>query len=581
MLFLLLLSSLAYAGENTAWIRLFHPGSGLKGDGFYLSNERTPEKELDAFVREVKLGSGDGNVRCRFPARFRVVKGMGLVSGERGSCPKFDRWRALIRPRGVELVLASAFVNSPSSMYGHVFLKFPRAGIASGNDLLDYAASFGADTGNSGGVGYVWNGLTGGFPGFFSTAPFYVKVKEYGQMESRDLWIYSLDFTQSETELLLEHLWELRDVKFPYYFLSRNCAYYLLEFLDVARPSLHLASDFPLWAIPMDIIRTLEEAKLVRGREIRPSLLSTLERKRRALSPKEEEWAYRVGQNVEELKNVPKGLRRNGIADAAYDLFRYRRGVARENDPASLNAESTLLEARGSFRVQTNSDETPPDEGHKSSRIGASFGAVKRGNGFGAIHYRGALHDLLDPPEGYEPHSAVAMGDFVARWQNRRFIVENADLLKIESIAPTDTWVSHVAWNFLVGFDQAHWIPCEGWHCSEGKADGGAGLSFRLFPHDDVAAFIFLNSALRAGPVFTRSVQWDAGPRGGVFLPVTKNWRILFEGERRFSFLGGSEPRISGRASTALDLSRDSEVRLSVRKERRYEEGLAVYFRYF
>jgi hypothetical protein len=45
--------------------------------------------------------------------------------------------------------------------------------------------------------------LTGQYPGEYSIMPYYRKVKEYGDFESRDLWEYELNLTPEETRFWL------------------------------------------------------------------------------------------------------------------------------------------------------------------------------------------------------------------------------------------------------------------------------------------------------------------------------------------------------------------------------------------
>ena len=45
--------------------------------------------------------------------------------------------------------------------------------------------------------------------------PYYRKVKEYGDFESRDLWEYELDLNPEESRFMVEHIWEMQKVTFP------------------------------------------------------------------------------------------------------------------------------------------------------------------------------------------------------------------------------------------------------------------------------------------------------------------------------------------------------------------------------
>src|SRR6185503_11289882 len=100
-------------------------------------------------------------------------------------------------------------------------------------------------------------GLTGGFPGRFYVMPYYVKVQEYSNIESRDLWEYQLALSPEQVRRLVMHAWETRSTHFDYFFFTRNCSYYLLTLLEAAAPELHLIDQFPGHVIPSDTVRAV------------------------------------------------------------------------------------------------------------------------------------------------------------------------------------------------------------------------------------------------------------------------------------------------------------------------------------
>ena len=73
--------------------------------------------------------------------------------------------------------------------------------------------------------------------------PYYRKVREYNDIESRDIWEYKLKLSEEEVSRVLLHLWEMQRAEFDYYFLDENCSYQLLSLLDVAREDLHLTKE--------------------------------------------------------------------------------------------------------------------------------------------------------------------------------------------------------------------------------------------------------------------------------------------------------------------------------------------------
>ncbi|NUM89498.1 MAG: DUF4105 domain-containing protein, partial [Bdellovibrionales bacterium] len=474
---------------------------------------------MERLLREPQdPASPDSHVACRFPWRARLLGGGAGVA-----CPRLEKWREAFRAESVELVFATAFLNSPSSMYGHTLLKFRRGGGA-GQELLHYTLSFGADTGSSGGLAYVWKGLTGAFPGFFSSAPFYLKVKEYNHVENRDFWIYPLRLSREETRALVDHAWELREARFDYFFLSKNCSWYLLDFLEAVRPDLSLTARFPAWAIPSDTVRVLEEAGLIGERERRPSRAFWVENRRALLDEEErklaEAWAKGENPSLAGLSEE----RRMDVLDAAWDFSRFRegRGLSRPGGDAGILAERAKIHRPP--RVFPT-EATPPERAHRSARLGLRSGMAgertqerisgwPRGKTFFQIDYRGSLHDLTDDPEGYEPHSELVMGDLRLRVGEGGVGLDRADVLRILSIAPQDSWMPRVAWNFTLGARAARWMDCG--RCLEYRLDAGVGQALSLV-RDRVKVFAFANAALRAGPAFRGgNFQADFGPRGGV-----------------------------------------------------------------
>ena len=65
--------------------------------------------------------------------------------------------------------------------------------------------NFSGATGGDDGAAYVVKGMLGFYPGYYAIGPYYEKVKEYGDWESRDIWEYRLDLTHAEIDMLLMH----------------------------------------------------------------------------------------------------------------------------------------------------------------------------------------------------------------------------------------------------------------------------------------------------------------------------------------------------------------------------------------
>src|SRR5262249_52394312 len=152
---------------------------------------------------------------------------------------------------------------NPASMYGHTFLRVNKATDTKPDEkrmeLLDFGIGYGANVTTSDPFSYALFGLMGLFDGTFTNVPYYYKVREYNNFESRDLWSYELALTEDELDTLVAHFWEIGETAFPYFYLTRNCSYYLLSVIEAAAPRLQLLSKIPFWVIPSDTVQALTE----------------------------------------------------------------------------------------------------------------------------------------------------------------------------------------------------------------------------------------------------------------------------------------------------------------------------------
>ncbi len=216
---------------------------------------------------------------CRFPARLAFLEDvLGIRQEELPQvvCPGLEEFRQAMSVTGVDLVFSSYYLNNPASAFGHTFLRIERAGsLVRGvrRDLLDFAIDFSADVDTRNSLAYVVKGLTGRFPGRFHRIPYYYKVREYSDYESRDIWEYQLALEKRQMDALVDHIWELGWTHFDYFYLDENCAYHILGAIDAVLPDLSLLEGLKSFVLPADTVKVLEAVDgLVTGVHYRPSL---------------------------------------------------------------------------------------------------------------------------------------------------------------------------------------------------------------------------------------------------------------------------------------------------------------------
>ena len=141
--------------------------------GFFLAGaqgRRDPAAELDATLRAFLAATprGDEHAAVPLPGALGLAADARWASTRRGprlrACPNFETWRTGISAEAVTLVYATAYLNSPASMYGHTFLRLSRS-TGEGNPLLDYAVNFAADVDTENGLLYAMKGVAGRLPG--------------------------------------------------------------------------------------------------------------------------------------------------------------------------------------------------------------------------------------------------------------------------------------------------------------------------------------------------------------------------------------------------------------------------------
>ncbi len=562
-----------------------------------------PHAELEATLRgffappvdpEVAAKSFEAqHPQCRFPARFRWVSERLRAAIPAQSCPRYAEWRMGLRPESATLIFAAAYLNNPASMFGHTLLRLDRVGQGAGGDLLAYAVNFAANPTSDNPLIYMLAGLTGGFEGVFSTLPYYLKVKEYGDFENRDLWEFPLTFTRAEVDRMVAHLWEVGSGWLDYFYFDENCSYQLLALLEVGRPSLRLLPIDKPWVVPADTLRAVLDAPgLVRAQRFRPSRHTLMLARRRLLDDDEVALAAglaRVGDDGAYASLAGLAPARQAIViDTAVDLLRYEGG--QDAEPARRQRERRLLLARRGIAVAPVALEFPeardPASGHGTAMVAAGAGADRR-RPFLEVGWRGVLHDLAGPQQGYAPNTQIELMSGTLRIGDAGPVptLEQLDLVRIASLAPYDAWAPKPSWRLSTGFDRMHEADCD---CLTYQGTGGPGLAVEGGPF---VLYTFADLDLRIGAAFRDRFRAAAGASLGTLWQATSFWRWSVEGGYLYPFFGVEPPSASpldddgapwrAEATWSFALSVVHELRLPVRLVRGHAEAGLLLLSYF
>lgn len=244
--------------------------------------------------------------------------------------------------------MASFYLNNPASLFGHNLLKIGSKNTTR-SEILDYAINFAANNSpDDSALAYTVKGLMGGYPGVFSIFPYYYKINEYNDMESRDLWEYELNFDEEPSRRIASHVWELGSTYFDYFFFDENCSYHLLSLIEIGNPELRLRDKFNLYTIPSDTVKLiLEREGLVRKKTYRPSLSSKLEQKLFNLDEEERKKVFEYLNGNLQLNQILEsgdGQRQAYMLDTILDSKRYQQTLKKYTPEQEEKYRNVLIE---------------------------------------------------------------------------------------------------------------------------------------------------------------------------------------------------------------------------------------------
>ncbi|AVX91183.1 hypothetical protein PkP19E3_23965 [Pseudomonas koreensis] len=562
------------------WISLGHYETAkLGGWRSYVSDRKFflapdgnehPDHELAATVQALYAPAslGEQHAQCVYPARTRWLKAqLNLTDLPAPDCAEFKKWFKDVSPHSAVMIFPAAYLNSPSSMFGHTLLRIDQADVqADKTSLLSYAINFGAyieSSDNS--ILYAWKGLMGGYPGLFALVPYQEKLSEYRSLENRDLWEYRLNLTQAETARMVEHVWELKQIQFDYFFFDENCSYRLLELLQVARPSLRLTEQFPLTAIPTDTVKAVKEAGLVESIEYRPSRERELLSRAQPLSSDEQQWVLKVSADQQVLQDPTfKGLPRDRqalIIDAAYRLERYRAN-GQERDPQRAQRSFELLRAINKNPAPELQIPQPglPEDGHESRTWQAGIG-TRGDRAFGEYGLRMAYHDLNDNAESFPLGAQIEILQMKLRqYEGNQWQFQQLDLATIRSLTPRNELLQPLSWQVTGGLER---VP--GKHDDENlvsHVNGGGGGTWQL--GEDTLGFALGTVRIEHNNDFAEFVSPAGGFNTGV---LWKNPLGNLSLEAKGDYFFNGEVRRSLSLNQQWELSRNLGLRLSAQRE--------------
>lgn len=492
--------------EMTQWQRLLHfnknyltiDKSLVDGMDFFLSpdGKTSAENEMRATINnflDKSLPDNDEHPICRFPARFKWLNAqLGIAtSAPKVSCHKLRTFIQQHNAQSASLVFSSFHLDSPASAYGHTLLRLNKSanpGSSKHHELLDNGINFAANMTTDNPLVYAIMGMIGGFKGAFTSIPYFYKIREYNDFESRDIWSYNLKMTPDEMQYLVFHIWELGSTYFDYYYFDENCAYYMLAALEVANPNWVLTDKMPLWVVPSETIKVLYSVPgLVDNISFRPSLRRRLQYSASQLTEKELELVLDIDQKRD--LTLLKGTNVNTktrVLDGLIDYvdFKYVNDVLKEKGENHIWKNQILSERSSALGNGINNNmpaplDDSPHLSHSQHRLGFHVGESEEG-GYEKLTFRFSYHDVLDPPIGMPRLSQIEMGRIELRYKNSadKLILDEFAVIDVETMNPWDSFSKKMSFNATLGFKKYNTLSCS--DCVAPSLEAGSGSTFKF-----------------------------------------------------------------------------------------------------
>ncbi|MCH8542558.1 MAG: DUF4105 domain-containing protein [Alcanivorax sp.] len=574
--------SVAELAESPRWQALMHVNRGatLRGRGrSYVTDENfflapdgrdNPAAELHASI--AALARPGSESRCTYPARYRfLAEHLGWQEAEPfAHCEEYLEWRGQIPEGPIVLIFPAAYLNSPSSMFGHTLLRID--GEEEDGVWLSQAVNFGAQVDSSdNSIFYIYRGLAGGYPGYFSIVPYLTKIQDYAHLENRDMWEYTLALDDEERRWLVEHLWELRDIRFDYYFFDENCSFRLLELVEVARPGSRLLDDYRFAEVPVNTVRALDDAGLIEKRVYRPSKAVELDHLASQLSPSARRLARRLaadpslatGEEFQEHTAEQQRL----MAQTAYEFLRFRNRT-RERDPQVARNSLAMLRLVNSLSSQVVAEAVPlrepepPEDGHATKMVAAAYGQ-RGGDEFGEVQLRYTYHDLFDNSTGFLRGAQIEGINIRLRsTESSALKLERLDLVNIRSLAPRSTFVRPVSWFVNGGIERVQsGTAADRDYRPSYFIEGGPGLSWQW---GSLTPFIFATFRAEHNHAYDPFVTGAAGASTGLLWHAGRGATLGVQGGGYY--LTNDEYRHRAGATANLPLTRNNALRFDLER---------------
>jgi len=408
--------------------------------------------------------------------------------------------------------------------------------------------------------------------------PYYVKIKEYSDLENRDIWEYYLDLNNEETYQMVLHILELRDIYSDYYFLDENCSFNILFLLESGRPSLHLVDYY--WdrlgygVIPLDTVYIVRNSGIVSKVNYRPSPVNQIRHLASKLDEDQQQTAKSIAINGFSAENIDSSQisteKKQQILELAAEYLKYRYSRMELTQEIFqeqyLRLANEMINVKGDSKKQIDIPEPePPESNHRPAKIDFGLG-YREESFFGEISLRPAYRDLLELVNSHYDAAQVKLLEVIGRYYEKgsRLKLQEATILNIVSLSAKDIFFYPVSWKLLAGFEQNLFQNGDEDIVFRFNAGGGWTFSNPLWG----LFYALMEADMKLSDRFKDNIVLGPGVTLGFIKRIMKNWSIGLQGQSIFYELGENYELYRFGFDQRFEITKDSAVFLNFGIER-------------
>jgi len=435
------------------WSKLLHYENNhsiINEDEFFLSKNAKSDLE-DELNKTIEFFLNDSNSTCRYPARYKWINSHLSMNLERSTCRELEKF---LEPefKKISVVFTAERYNSPSSVFGHTFLKID-------TKYIPYAINYAATIPNgTNPVSYFFKGASGGFSSHYELLTYNIKDFEYTKEEFRDLISYEINYTKDEVQNIMLHMYEIKDVNEDYYFMSRNCSSELLKLVDMGRYDSVIYKELDNVTIPIDVVYILQDNNLLDKIGITYSKLKLFNEHVQELSVDEKKILKQIIDRKISTDDIDKSdfskKSKNRIVLAAISYIQMNlmsKKIGHKYTSTLIN----LIQLEIKYNIEeSKSEDVILDKNpipNKYHRVKLGSRSVENQKTELNIGYRYLYSNRFDLLSDEEKHGSVEFLDLSLRYVDDEVSIDNFTILNMESMPISSEFFTEHTTNFIFG----------------------------------------------------------------------------------------------------------------------------------